>query len=275
MQKRPRWLQTIIDFIIDNVSILATLAATAYIIFRQSISATKLSTDDLITAVLGVVGLLALSELIERYRRLNAIDKTTKQMWEVLQNKLTDRPSALAFFRKLPDLDNYVQAANQIDLCGVVLTSAINRQLSNLREQLDQGAKIRILVIDPDSPALTTAGSRSEEPSSSYYRAKLDTTFQDLAYLYQVQTKPGQTAKGSIEARLLSYPPSFAVYSFDTGRASARLIVEIYPHITGWGDPPIFDLLPGRDGKWYAYFATQFEYMWERATKWTYKPGNN
>lgn len=275
MSEKPKWFRATVDFIIDNASILVTLGATAYIVVRQLISTTKLSTDDLTTAVIGVVGLLALSELIERYQRLNTIDKTTKQIWELLRNRLTDRPSALAFFHKLPDLDGYVQGANQIDLCGVVLTSAINRQLSNLREQLIQGAKIRILVIDPNSPALITAEARSEEPSGSYYRSKLDTTFQDLAYLHQFQVKLGQTAKGSFEARVIPYTPSFAVYSFDASRSTARLIVEIYPHVTGWGETPVFDLMPGRDGKWYEYFVKQFEFMWERADKWEYNPPSN
>ncbi len=117
---KPKWLQTTVAFLIDNVSILATLGAAAYIVARQSISTTKLPSDDLATAILGVVGLLALSELIERYRKLNTIDKTTKQVWELLRNRFADHPSALAFFRKLPDFDSYVQGANQIDLCGIL-----------------------------------------------------------------------------------------------------------------------------------------------------------
>lgn len=272
MSERPKWLQITIDFVIDNVSILATLGTAAYVIFRQSNVATRLSTDDLIAAVLGVLALLALSELIERHRRLNSIDRTTKQTLELLEKRLAERPSALGFFHKLPDFDNYVQGANQIDLCGIVLTSTINRQLSNLREQLNQGAKIRILVADPNSAALEMGEARSEEPTGSYYRAKLDTTFQDLSYLHQLQVKFGQNAKGSFEVRLIPYAPSFAIYSFDTRRSTARLIVEVYPHVTGWGETPVFDLLPGRDGKWYEYFVQQFEHMWNRANKWEYKP---
>ena len=271
---KPKWLQTTVAFLIDNVSILATLGAAAYIVARQSISTTKLPSDDLATAILGVVGLLALSELIERYRKLNTIDKTTKQVWELLRNRFADHPSALAFFRKLPDFDSYVQGANQIDLCGIALTSTVNRQLSNLREQLLQGAKVRILLVDPDSStALSTAEARSEIPSIGYYRSKLATTLQDLNYLQQIQDK--SVPKGNIEIRLVSYPPSFALYSFDAGRPSAQLFVEIYPHITGWGETPVFNLMPGRDGKWYEYFTKQFEAMWERASRWECKPLDN
>jgi len=272
MSDRPKWLQIIVDFIVDNISILATLFATAYVIFRQSNAATKLSTDDLIAAVLGVLGLLALSELIERYRRLNSIDQTTKKVWGLLQSRLSDRPSALGFFRKLPELDTYVQGSSQIDWCGVTLTSAINRQLSNLREQLKQGATIRILVIDPASNALDMAEARSEEPNSDYYRTKLETTFQDLLFLKQFREKQLDSAKGKFEVRLLPYSPSFAIYSFDARRSSSKLLVEIYSHVTGWGETPVFDLIPGRDGRWYEYFAEQFESMWGRAKVWE---GNN
>jgi hypothetical protein len=272
MSERPRWLQVVLDFVIDNVSILATLGTAAYVIFRQSNVATKLSTDDLIAAVLGVLALLALSELIERHRRLTVIDKTSRQTLELLEKRFTDRSSALAFFHKLPSLDDYVQGASQIDLCGTVLTSAVNRQLSNLREQLNQGAKIRILVVDPTSGALEMSEARSDEPTGTYYRGKLDTTFQDLFYLHQFQKKLGQGAKGSFEVRLIQYAPSFAIYSFDARQSTARSLIEIYPHVTGWGEAPVFDLMPGRDGKWYEYFVEQFEYMWNRANKWEYKP---
>ena len=158
------------------------------------------------------------------------------------------------------------------------MTSTINRQLSNLREQLLQGAKIRILIIDPNSSALGTAEARSEIPSTGYYRSKLDATFQDLSYLQQVQSK--SATKGSLEVRLISFPPSFALYSFDANRPSAQLVVEMYPHITGWEKTPVFHLTPGpvfnlmpmSDGQWYEYFVKQFEAMWERSSKWEAKP---
>jgi hypothetical protein len=79
MTDRPKWVQNTIEFLIDNVSVLATLGTASYVIFRQSNAATKLATDDLIAAVLGVLGSLALSEFIERYRRLNSIEKVSKK----------------------------------------------------------------------------------------------------------------------------------------------------------------------------------------------------
>jgi hypothetical protein len=239
MTDRPKWIQNTIEFFIDNVSVLATLGTASYVIFRQSNIATKLATDDLIAAVLGVLGLLALSEFIERYRRLNSIEKISKKALLLLESRLADRPSALSFFIKLPNIENQMKAANQIDLCGVTLTSTINRQLSNLRERLKQGATVRILVADPESLALKMSDLRSEDPDGEYYRQKLETTLQDLEYLHQYQPRLGTEAKGKFEVRLLQFAPSFGIFSFDTHRSNGMALVEMYPHVSGWGLNPV------------------------------------
>jgi hypothetical protein len=268
MTDRPKWVQNTIEFLIDNVSVLATLGTASYVIFRQSNAATKLATDDLIAAVLGVLGSLALSEFIERYRRLNSIEKVSKKALLLLESRLADRPSALSFFVKLPSIENQIKVANQIDLCGVTLTSTINRQLSNIRERLKQGATVRILVADPESLALKMSDLRSEDPNGEYYRQKLETTLQDLEYLLQYQVRLGTEAKGRFEVRLLQFAPSFGIFSFDTHRPSGTAIVEMYPHVSGWGAEPCFDLAPKRDGVWYDYFIDQFEQMWKGAKPW-------
>lgn len=46
------------------------------------------------------------------------------------------------------------------------------------------------------------------------------------------------------------------------------MFVEIYPHHTGFGAPPIFSLTPQEDGEWFSYFVGQFEAMWQAATAW-------
>jgi len=268
MTDRPKWVQNTIEFFIDNVSVLATLGTASYVIFRQSNAATKLATDDLIAAVLGVLGLLALSEFIERYRRLNSIEKISKRALLLLENRLADRPSALSFFVKLPSMENQMKVANQIDLCGVTLTSTINRQLSNLRERIRQGATVRVLIADPESLALKMSDLRSEDPNGEYYRQKLETTLQDLEYLHQHQVKLGTEAKGRFEVRLLQFAPSFGIFSFDTHRSNGTALVEMYPHVSGWGAEPCFDLVPQRDGVWYDYFVDQFEQMWKGAKPW-------
>jgi hypothetical protein len=231
-------------------------------------------TQSLLTAILGVLALLATSEIVERYRKLNGIEKAVNRSLSFLESRFTDRPSAIAFFQKPPSLDPYIQSANQIDLCGVTLTSTVNKQFGNLRERLQMGAKIRILVIDPGSTALKMTAERSTSPDDTdYYRVRLDATLREIAYLFKSweefkALQGGSSEAGNLSVRLLSYAPSFGVISFDANQDNGIVFVEIYPHKFGFKSPPTFDLMPKRDGNWHKYFVDQFDEMWNVAKPW-------
>ncbi len=109
MPAKLKWPQVVVEFLIDNMTILLTIGFAGFIIYRQEISQLALSTGDLLTAILGVLALLAMSEVVERYRRLNSIQKAVNRSLAFLESRFTDRPSALAFFEKPPSFDNYFQ----------------------------------------------------------------------------------------------------------------------------------------------------------------------
>jgi hypothetical protein len=168
-------------------------------------------------------------------------------------------------------------SANQIDLCGVSLTSTVNKQFSNLRERLKEGVNVNVLVADPDSLALQMSAARSgslEDEDVEYFRKRLETTFNDLEYLYkswlEYQKLDSTLKKGSLSVRLIPYSPSFGIISFDANRSNGILFVELYPHYS-YGTQPTFDLTFQRDGEWYKHFVEQFEQMWKDAKPWTPK----
>jgi hypothetical protein len=281
MPDRPRWPQAIAEFLIDNFTILLTIGFAAYIIYRQEIAQIAVSTDELLTAILGVLALLATSEIVERYRHLNSIDRAVHRSLAFLESRLTERPSAIAFFEKQPNLDPFVQGAKQIDLCGVTLTTTINRQFGNLREQLQAGAQVRILLIDPESAALKMSSARSTSPDDTeYYRVRLDATIREIEYLFkswdEFKALHNSVPKtGSLAVRLMSYAPSFGILSFDANHQNGVAIVEMYPHKFGYKSPPTFELTPQRDGNWYKYFVDQFDEMWGAARAWEPKNAVN
>jgi hypothetical protein len=185
--------------------------------------------------------------------------------------KSTEHPSASSFFRKAPTLDSHVQSATRIDMCGVTLASTLSKQLSNLRDQLLQGAEIRLLVVDSESDAPTMATLRSEMSNMEYYHKRLAVTSDHLDYLFehwQSTQENTDVQKGHLAVRFLPYAPSFGILGFDTERSTGKVFVEIYPHRTGFGSPPAFDLTPQKDGEWYTYFVNQFEAMWKAAKPW-------
>lgn len=186
MTTKSKWLLNLAEFLFENFTVLLTIGFTGYVIYRQEIGKIALSTNELLTAILGILGLLAISEVVERYRRLGSIEKSGKRTLSLLEARFTDRPSALGFFQKTPSLDTHIARSNQIDMCGVSLTSTLNKQFSNLRERLKGGGNIRVLVVDPESLALQMSALRSEDPDDvGYFSKRLETSFNDLNYLHK------------------------------------------------------------------------------------------
>ncbi len=190
-----------------------------------------------------------------------------------------ESPSARDFFKKSPsanDLQKHIQNAKKIDLCGVTLTVTLNRNFSNLRQQLYHGADIRIMIIYPNIETLSGAAKRSETGSVDYYRRRLEASLNDIEYLYknwQEYRQSSDSETGNLAVGLLPYTPSFGMLGFDSGDSNRVMIVEMYPHHKGYDSPPNFYLTQEKDGVWYDYFTTQFEEMWERTTSW--QPGMN
>ena len=172
--------------------------------------------------------------------------KKLRQQITELTKSLPDRPSALSFFRKTPDLAPFLQQANQIDLCGVTLTNTLNRQFAILRERLDAGGTIRLLIIDPASHAIEMSAQRSASPKDTeYYRRRSESALSDITYLIKYnndrkQLKGRNLKSGNISVRLLAYAPSYGICSFDKKKNDGRVFVEIYPHKFGFKVPPTF-----------------------------------
>jgi hypothetical protein len=130
------------------------------------------------------------------------------------------------------------------------------------------------LIINPDSLALQMSTLRSDVPEGAdYYHSRLKATFEDLENLYKERIeshtqKGGSSKRGQFSVRLLAYAPSFGIFSFDPNRSNAAMTVGIYPHRSDFRIPPVFELTPKRDGKWYEYFVGQFEEMWRDAKPW-------
>lgn len=273
MSDKPEWLQKLAGFLVDNITVLLTIGFAGYIIYRREVAHPPVDTDDLLTAILWVLGLLATSEVVERYRRLGSIENSVKRGLSLLESRFTDRPSAIAFFQRPQDVVLDVQSANQIDMCGVTLTATVNKQFSNLRERLRKGARVRLLVIDPDSLAAQMSAQRSTgEDDANYFLTRLEATLRDIEYLQKswAEPRPHQdvsTEQGSLSVRFLPYAPSFGTISLDAGSSNGKVFVEIYPHKT-YKDQPAFDLTPYRDGEWYNFFVEQFEQMWQSGKPW-------
>lgn len=270
MQDKPKWITVVVEFLLDNLAVLATIGYATFIIYWKEFGSTKIETDQLLSAVIMVLALLATSEIFERYRRLSKIEKSAGKLVEMVQKEIIDRPSASRFFEPTPVLDVYVKNAHTIDLMGLSLTSTLNKQLSNLREANKNGATVKIIVANPASKSLAVKMStlRSEEPDNEgYYQKRLASSFEDIEYLYRSRQSSSTTA-GNFEVHLLNYAPSFGIMAFDVNQPNGIIFVEVYPHGSGYDTQISFSLTKKRDGEWFNYFYGQFKDIWEHTSTW-------
>jgi hypothetical protein len=244
------------------LALMASAAAVTYGVFN----------DDARPLLVGIsiaLGVLSFGLIRDRFNR-EALGQQIKE----LKMSLPAQPSAIAFFRPLKDFDIRLKNAFEIDLCGVSLTNTLSAQFATLRSRIEAGAKLRILVIDPESHAIEMTSERSTNPKDTmYYQRRLESTFSELTYLYKfvddMQRKGKKGSKrGHLSVKMLSYAPSFGLLSLDSKSKEGIIQIEIFPHKFGFKARPIFSLSLENDGEWYTYFVDQFEHMWNAAKSW-------
>lgn len=160
-------LQESFDWLKDNFFDLVTLwlAAKLYFNYLQD-APTEKDLPNISASILGILILIAVSGFWERNMRLRRIEKSTNKALMAIQDNIVERPSALRFFENTPVLDTYFKGVHTIDLMGVTLTSTLDKQTSNIREAINNGAKVRVILANPSPKSLATkmATLRSEEP---------------------------------------------------------------------------------------------------------------
>lgn len=222
----------------------------------------------------GLVGVVVLFFLVDRFFLSDEWSMADRIDQLIQRIELSDRPSAEAFFVKPPDLSQYFRNAIEVDLCGVTLTSTLNRYFGVIRERLLAGATVRVLLANPDSLALEMSAQRSEAPDDvDYYAKRLASAFKYIGYLFKASPDDWQDGheaqpRGQLTVRLQSYAPSFGLQRFKASGGDEVIVVELYPHHRGFTSPPTFVLKPERDKSWFTYFGRQFEQMWGSGTPW-------
>ena len=110
----------IVDVVVDNAALILTIGFAGFVIYRHDIAKEDVSVEIINCHIMGD-WFVCDFEIVERYRKLNAIQKSVDRSVSFRTSCLADRPSAIAFFQKQPEISRFIQRANQIDLCGVTM----------------------------------------------------------------------------------------------------------------------------------------------------------
>lgn len=250
------------NYILDNIFDLITIAVSVYVIVRHEFTPYGPNDiSDLITWLLAILGLLAISALWERHRRLRKIESVTNQTYDLVARKLGGQIHASDFFwgddEKI-STDDISQAKN-IFIVGMILNRAVRDHLSLFENRLTAGANLKFVLLDYNDEFLMKImpfRSYGNRPSG-WWRSRIQQTVEHIEDIPN-----GDVQNGSIEIGFLSYFPSFGMWLIDPDEPQGQIIVEIYHHRSSELNPT-FRLRASQDTYWYSFFRHQFELFWK------------
>jgi hypothetical protein len=246
-------------FTLEEGPAVFTIGFAAYVIAMTQ--TTTPQEDVLLRWILAILGLLAISQLVERLRTIRHIEEVSDRTLSVVESRLGGRVGAEAFFTKrLPSMEAHLTRASDVRLYGVTLQRTVRDNIHSLAQLLMDGAQVKVALVDPNG----TAAQRIANPAGGFpldsLKAHTGLTIHNLRWLAALPE-----AKGTIELRYVDEEPNFNIIAMDAEKESGIIFVELYPQRWVIGARPRFELTPQRDGFWFGYFKQQFDRLWEDA----------
>ncbi|MEV4470635.1 hypothetical protein [Nonomuraea sp. NPDC049504] len=158
-------------------------------------------------------------------------------------------------------LEQAMAAGRELLITGVTRNTLMNSNYANFEEWLSSGTSVRVVLVDPDSPATKLAADR-------YYAERSVTSVKEriwhtLRLLQELKRATG----GDISVRLSEHPIAMGIVGVDTStgeRTDASSLFLEYFSYRARGEPKQI-LRPG-DGDWFEHFVTEAEKIWSDAT---------
>ncbi len=159
-------------------------------------------------------------------------------------------------------MEDTIQQAEELLLAGVALGHAVQRLDRQFAERLNRNARLRFMVLDPDSPDINLL-AEMYGASPDEIKADIHVTLKRLDELISYAKA---TKKGSVEVRLLqSEPPfSFAVSNPKSANGYMSAGLRIYGRRAT--TRPYF-ILRASD-KWFGTFVESCEGLWSASPTW-------
>lgn len=199
---------------------------------------------------LAVLGLLAVTSLGNRYH-----------VEEQLRKLATLSPPLLRGRSELVSFRERGQSASEIVVVGVSLVTAVSPYLDFFERKMEDGCRLRFLLLDPDSLAAQVWNATSKVPN---VEADIKQTLKSLRLLIQME----QACDGKCEVRLSKVFLPFGLAAFDPGEDTGVMNVEMYTYKRTLGERSHFILTRAVNSKWFDFYRNQYEHLWADSTTW-------
>jgi hypothetical protein len=205
------------------------------------------------------LGLLAVSGLWDRNRRLKRIEELSEESRDLVKRFTGKRVRAEDFYQSGRQLSgDALRSANTILISGITLVGTTKEYSNILIQRLQANARIRIIIVEPEESVLQQIVFRSwGETTADYYLSRLETVEELINNIRKITG-----GSGKIELGHLPFIPAFGMVMLDPDQPHGICYVEIYHHRSA--EPsPAFTLRAADDPLWFEFFRKQFGLLWE------------
>jgi hypothetical protein len=151
--------------------------------------------------------------------------------------------------------------ASQISILGYSLTSFMPAYSDALAQAINNGARVRILLLNPSGESVKII--KKINPASS----EIENIHLSLQRIVEVARKSKNSIKGSIEVRLIDWITSCSLIITDADKEKGKVVMGIYtPHYSSPTDKRLHLVLtPLNEKDWFDLYVDQFDLLWSDA----------
>jgi hypothetical protein len=133
------------------------------------------------------------------------------------------------------------------------------------REILAQpGGEVRIVIQDPHNAEGVDILIRQLDKGVDFQMQHM--TDELTRTIHQLQLMKSWPTPGTVEYRLLDYGPGFSLVAVDPDQKYGQIIVEFHGYHNESTDKRMnIELTREKSDRWYAYWMSQFQYIWDGA----------
>lgn len=246
--KSSKILSLIIDVAVavDLVSVVIA----AVLLVRYLTQSPPPDVTELVAGILGILVLIAINGLLDRFRRLRRIEALVEQTQSLVESRIVQRVRAEEVLRDdIGPTETFFSTAMSIAISGITLGNTTREFTYILGQRLVAGADIRIILVDTSPEVLNQIVRRSFGTTTpDYYKARLEST-SDLVKI--IGNTPNAT--GTLAVGYLPFVPSFGIMMIDPSMPNGAAFVEIYHHNSATPSPA-FELTTNKDPYWFRFF---------------------
>ena len=231
----------------ENIDLFFSIAfSLAFVVIELIVDVPDSAVTPLL---LSVLAMLSITNLGNRYR-IETLMERVKPRTETL---LTDFPNHL--------LHHDMDKAKELMLIGVDLNVVLKSNYARLERKLANGESVKVLLVNPDSPACEMAAMLHYEPATA--DDKRSSILRSLRLLERLRLQPS----GRLEIRTINYLPAIGAIITDLKTHDGAIYLWHYA-FKAPDTSRLKLILHHRDGFWYENFREELNAIWDNGQIW-------